>query len=360
MNIATPARSMASGTTGAPRHPSTAKTPTATALAIRLTRCAKTWPDGTRALEPLDLEVQAGETLALLGPSGCGKTTLLRMICGLEQADDGSRIDFGDTDVTRVAPEARGVGVVFQGYALFPNMSVAGNVGYGLKIRGVDAATRRRRVSEMLALVELEALAERRIDQLSGGQRQRVALARAIAIEPRVLLLDEPLTALDARLRQQLRVDLAALLRRLGITCVIVTHDQEEAMMLGDRVAVMSAGRLEQLGTPETLYRQPASPFVADFLGTLCRLQGEAVRHHHGVDTLTFRPHEVRLDAPGSGLEARIEARFFLGSHVRFELRLDDGQRCTALATASAGWQPGERVGISLIPTPPAQETLPC
>ncbi|MAM57520.1 MAG: ABC transporter ATP-binding protein [Salinicola sp.] len=315
-------------------------------LTIRLDNCAKTWPDGTRALAPLDLSIHAGETLALLGPSGCGKTTLLRMICGLERADVGGRIHFGDDDVTQVAPEARGVGVVFQGYALFPNMNVAQNVGYGLKIRGVDAASRRRRVAEMLELVELEALAERRIDQLSGGQRQRVALARAIAIEPRVLLLDEPLTALDARLRQQLRVDLAKLLKTLGITCVIVTHDQEEAMMLGDRVAVMSAGRLEQLGAPETLYRAPASPFVADFLGTLCRLEGGEVTSRHGVESLTFRPHEVELAAPGQGLPARIQARFFLGSHIRFELALADGQRFTALAAPDAVWQPDDAVSV--------------
>ncbi|KAA0018554.1 ABC transporter ATP-binding protein [Salinicola corii] len=318
------------------------------ALSITLTHCAKTWPDGSRALEPLNLEVRAGETLALLGPSGCGKTTLLRMICGLEKTDAGGTIRFGSDDVTRTAPEARGVGVVFQGYALFPNMNVAQNIGYGLKIRGVDSVTRHRRVTEMLELVELEALAERRIDQLSGGQRQRVALARAIAIEPRVLLLDEPLTALDARLRQQLRVDLSALLKKLGITCVIVTHDQEEAMMLGDRVAVMSAGRLEQLGNPEMLYRQPASNFVADFLGTLCHLRGGPVKHHHGVDSLTFRPHEVQLQAPGHGLAASIRARFYLGSHVRFELVLDDGQPFTALAGPDAPWQPGDSVSITL------------
>ncbi|WP_110693669.1 ABC transporter ATP-binding protein [Salinicola halophyticus] len=330
------------------------------ALSITLANCAKTWPDGTRALEPLDLGVRAGETLALLGPSGCGKTTLLRMICGLEETDAGGSIRFGNDDVTRVAPEARGVGVVFQGYALFPNMNVAQNVGYGLKIRGVDVETRRKRVMEMLELVELEALAERRVDRLSGGQRQRVALARAIAIEPRVLLLDEPLTALDARLRQQLRVDLAALLRKLGITCVIVTHDQEEAMMLGDRVAVMSAGRLEQIGQPETLYREPASPFVADFIGTLCRLQGSVVSAHHGVESLSFRPYEIRLGPPGNGLEANIVARFYLGSHIRFELVLDDGQPFTALAEPDAPWQPGERVAINLTQSRTAKEPAPC
>ncbi|WP_457809303.1 ABC transporter ATP-binding protein [Kushneria sp. EE4] len=334
------------------------------ALSITLKGCAKTWPDGTRALKPLDLDVRAGETLALLGPSGCGKTTLLRLICGLEQSDAGGVIRFGEDDVTHVAPESRGVGVVFQGYALFPNMSVADNVDYGLKIRGIDAATRRARVAEMLRLVELEALAERGIDQLSGGQRQRVALARAIAIEPRVLLLDEPLTALDARLRQQLQVDLSALLRRLGITCVIVTHDQEEAMMLGDRVAVMSAGHLEQLDRPEALYRAPASEFVAEFLGTRCTLRGPLISAYlSGVtgDSVSFRPHEVSLHGDGRGLPCEVVQRFYLGDHIRYELTLADGQRFTARAAPDTAWQPGARLSATFFDARPTHDaTRPC
>ncbi|HTK00786.1 MAG TPA: ABC transporter ATP-binding protein, partial [Bordetella sp.] len=266
-------------------------------VSITLHQCAKTWPDGTRALHAIDLDVAGGTTLALLGPSGCGKTTLLRMMCGLEAPDAGGRIRFDDEDVTALPPQARGVGVVFQNYALFPNMSVAGNVGYGLRVRGMQPAERTARVARMLELVRLEQYADRRIDQLSGGQKQRVALARALAIQPRVLLLDEPLTALDAKLREQLRVELAQLLRELAITTVIVTHDQEEAMMLGDRIAVMSAGRLEQIGTAESLYRAPATAFVGGFLGTLCRLKaglqdGLLVQ---GTDDIAFRPHETEL-----------------------------------------------------------------
>jgi len=320
-------------------------------VAITLSRCAKTWPDGTRALQPIDLRVQGGETLALLGPSGCGKTTLLRLICGLEQVDAGASIRFGDDEVSTLPPEARGVGVVFQSYALFPNMSVAQNVAYGLRVRDVGAAERDRRARELLALVRLDGFADRRVDQLSGGQRQRVALARALAIEPRVLLLDEPLTALDAKLREHLRVELAQMLRQLRVTTVIVTHDQDEAMMLGDRIAVMSAGRLEQVGTAEELYRRPASDFVAEFLGTLCRVRaawsGDILVA--GGEALAFRPHEARLAAPRPGaLPARVLARFFLGSSVRYEIGLDDGQRFPVVAPAHSSHAAGETVSVAL------------
>lgn len=297
-------------------------------VSITLENCAKTWPGGSRALQALDLHIPGGEILALLGPSGCGKTTLLRLICGLEQPDAGTRILYGDEDVTALAPEARGVGVVFQSYALFPNMTVADNVGYGLRVRGMAEAARTARVRQMLELVQLQALAGRRISQLSGGQRQRVALARALAIEPRVLLLDEPLTALDAKLREHLRVELAQMLRGLDITTIIVTHDQDEAMMLGDRIAVMSAGRLEQIGHAETLYREPATEFVGEFLGTLCRVRA-ATRDGllvAGDEPLAFRPHHARLQAPCDGaLHARVLARFFLGGSVRYEIGLDGG-----------------------------------
>ena len=323
-------------------------------VAITLSGCAKTWPDGSRALHPIDLHVQGGETLALLGPSGCGKTTLLRLICGLEQADAGASIRFGNDEVSQLSPEDRGVGVVFQSYALFPNMSVAQNVAYGLRVRNINASERERRARDLLALVRLEAYADRRINQLSGGQRQRVALARALAIEPRVLLLDEPLTALDAKLREHLRVELAQMLRELRITTVIVTHDQDEAMMLGDRIAVMSAGHLEQVGTAEDLYREPASDFVAEFLGTLCRVRA---RLHEGMliagdDTLAFRPHEVRLESPQNhALTGRVLARFFLGSSVRYEIALDDGQRFPVVAPAHSQHATGDNVSIILTRT---------
>ncbi|ARP79471.1 ABC transporter ATP-binding protein [Bordetella genomosp. 8] len=328
-------------------------------VAITLRQCAKTWPDGTRALHPVDLEVAGGTTLALLGPSGCGKTTLLRMMCGLESPDAGGSIRFDTEDVTAQPPQARGVGVVFQNYALFPNMTVADNVGYGLRVRGMKTAARDARVRQMLDLVRLGEYAGRRIGQLSGGQRQRVALARALAIQPRVLLLDEPLTALDAKLREQLRVELAQLLRELAITTVIVTHDQEEAMMLGDRIAVMSAGRLEQTGTAEALYRAPATAFVGGFLGTLCRVQAgldDGLLVPGNAD-VAFRPHEAELHAvPGGSpagallgaLAGTVVARFFLGAAVRLEIRLDDGQTFPVSAPADSTHAIGDRVAVRL------------
>ncbi|HVE09204.1 MAG TPA: ABC transporter ATP-binding protein [Paraburkholderia sp.] len=240
---------------------------------ITLSNCAKTFR-GTRVLEPLELAIGAGETLVLLGPSGCGKTTTLRIIAGLETPDAGGRVCFGDDDVTALPIERRAVGMVFQNYALFPNLSVRGNIGYGLKIRRVAADETRRRVDELLAMMRLTEHADKAVDQLSGGQRQRVALARAIAPRPRVLLLDEPLTALDARLRDALRGEMNALLRELGITTVYVTHDQAEAMELGDRIVVMSAGRIEQTGTPRDIYYRPANRAVAQFIGTVNRLAG--------------------------------------------------------------------------------------
>ncbi|HEY0297477.1 MAG TPA: ABC transporter ATP-binding protein [Bordetella sp.] len=319
---------------------------------ITLRECAKTWPDGTRALQPLDLRVEGGEILALLGPSGCGKTTLLRLICGLETSDAGGKIYYGDDDITHLSPERRGAGVVFQSYALFPNMSVADNVAYGLRVRGQDAARRKQRALDMLALVRMQDYADRNVTQLSGGQRQRVALARALAIEPRVLLLDEPLTALDAKLREHLRVELAQMLRELGVTTVIVTHDQDEAMMLGDRIAVMSAGRIEQIGTAETLYRQPATDFVGEFLGTLCHVRAATADGLlvPGASELAFRPHHAALLAPQpESLQARVAARFFLGGTVRYELALPDGQRFSAMAPADSAHQAGDAVSIKLV-----------
>ncbi|HQS08150.1 MAG TPA: ABC transporter ATP-binding protein, partial [Xanthobacteraceae bacterium] len=194
--------------------------------AITLARCAKTFADGTRALEPLDLSIASGETLVLLGPSGCGKTTTLRIIAGLEAPDAGGTVTFDGADVTALPIEKRNVGMVFQSYALFPNMNVVENVSYGLRVRGVAKAERLKRAAEVLEMMRIDALATRRIDQLSGGQRQRVALARALAVRPRAILLDEPLTALDAALREHLRTEIDALLRSLAITAIYVTHDQ--------------------------------------------------------------------------------------------------------------------------------------
>ncbi len=234
---------------------------------MRIEACGKTFADGTRALEPATLDIARGETLVLLGPSGCGKTTMLRIIAGLELPDAGGKVLFDGKDMTSVPIERRNVGMVFQSYALFPNMSVADNIGYGLKIRGVPDKERAARVAELVALTNISGLENRRIDQLSGGQRQRVALARAVAIRPGILLLDEPLTALDAALRDRLRGELNRLLRALGITTIYVTHDQAEAMELGDRVVVMQKGSIAQIGTPREIYFTPKNRFVAEFIG---------------------------------------------------------------------------------------------
>jgi putative spermidine/putrescine transport system ATP-binding protein len=277
-------------------------------VAIRLERCGKTFADGTRALQPLDLSIAAGETMVLLGPSGCGKTTTLRLIAGLEAPDPGGTVIFDGRDVTRVPVEKRNVGIVFQSYALFPHLNVAANVGYGLRIRRHHPEDVRARVTEMLELVRLTELADRRIDQLSGGQKQRVALARAIAISPRVLLLDEPLAALDAKLREHLRAELRDLLRRVGITAVYVTHDQAEAMTLGDRIAVMNAGRIEQTGTPREIYRMPRTPFVAEFVGNVNRLP----------DGTLVRPEDILLCTNGDGeLRGTVRSVAFLGDRLR-------------------------------------------
>lgn len=304
-------------------------------VSIELRRIAKTYPGRVQALKPTDLTVARGETLVFLGPSGCGKTTCLRLIAGLEMPDPGGSLRFDDEDVTRTEIEDRNVGMVFQSYALFPNMSVADNIGYGLKVRKVAPAERARRVSEMLALCGIEALADRAIDQLSGGQRQRVALARAVAIRPRVLLLDEPLTALDAALRERLRGELDQLLRSLGITSIYVTHDQAEAMTLGDRIVVMRQGAIAQVGAPRDIYFRPASRFVAEFVGAANVLTGTVQdgglqidggtlplegMHDYGHDPLTvmLRPESIRLTTPqGAGWRGRVDAVSFLGDRQR-------------------------------------------
>ncbi|MGI9417281.1 MAG: ABC transporter ATP-binding protein [Geminicoccaceae bacterium] len=302
---------------------------------IRLADCAKTFPDGTRALEPLTLDISGGETVVLLGPSGCGKTTTLRIIAGLESPDPGGTVLFGDEDVTNQPIEQRNVGMVFQSYALFPNMSVEENVAYGLTVRKMPGAEKMRRVHEMLDMMQISELAQRRIDQLSGGQRQRVALARAIAVRPRVLLLDEPLTALDALLRERLRIEIDTLLRGLGITAVYVTHDQAEAMALGDRVVVMNHGVVAQTGTPREIYYSPANAFVADFIGTINRLRGTARNGAlqtkggnlpwNGADgdevEVLFRPEDASIVAVTDvQLRGRVGASYFFGDRTKILL----------------------------------------
>jgi putative spermidine/putrescine transport system ATP-binding protein len=335
-----------------------------TPIPIALARCAKTF-HGTRVLEPLDLEIGAGETLVLLGPSGCGKTTTLRIIAGLETPDVGGIVRFGDDDVTQLPIERRQVGMVFQSYALFPNLTVRGNIGYGLKIARTEPALARKRVGELLAMMRLEAHADKPIAQLSGGQRQRVALARALAREPRVLLLDEPLTALDARLRDTLRREMSTLLRGLGVTTVYVTHDQAEAMELGDRIVVMGAGRIEQIGTPRDIYYRPANRAVAQFVGTINRLAGQWHGNafatvggriepptgfiHGGHSELFFRPEDGRLvDPERASLRGIVEAVSFLGERTRVTVTGAAPDTVVIDVAGRSEWQPGAPVGIDI------------
>jgi len=242
------------------------------------------------AVAGVDLDLPAGRLISFLGPSGCGKTTLLRMIAGLERPTEGSVFLDGE-DITDRPPHTRDIGMVFQTLALFPHLNVAGNVGYGMRIRGVPAGEIRRRVDELLELVALQGLGDRRISQLSGGQRQRVATARALALEPRLFLLDEPLSALDANLREELQVELRLLQQKLGITTIMVTHDKREAMTMSDLVVVMREGRIEQIGEPLEVYRRPASAFVARFIGTTNLLSGRT----RGPGAVTVRGREFTV-----------------------------------------------------------------
>jgi putative spermidine/putrescine transport system ATP-binding protein len=318
---------------------------------LELSGIRKVFPGGTVAVEQFDLTAERGEFVSFLGPSGCGKTTTLRMIAGFEQPTAGTiRID--GKDVTNMPPNKRHVGMVFQSYALFPNMTVADNIAFGLKIRGEDKGRIKARVDELLTLIHLEDRGERYPYQLSGGQQQRVALARALAIEPTVLLLDEPLSALDAKIRVALRREIREIQRSLGITTVYVTHDQEEALELSDRIVVMSDGRMEQVGTPFQVYNQPTSPFVASFVGTLNAIEatvidpvagrlsigGLEVRSSTGVTDpagadvmVALRPEMISLDATAvegtNRLPATVTDIAFLGSVVRVSTVVGDGAK---------------------------------
>ncbi len=320
------------------------------------------------AVAGVSFGVGEGELVALLGPSGCGKTTVLRILAGLTPPDAGE-VWLDGREVTALPPERRGIGLVFQNYALFPHLSVAGNVGYGLRFSRLPRRARARRVEELLSLVGLSGYGRRRVHQLSQGEQQRVALARALAPQPRVLLLDEPLSALDAALRVELRRELRALLKKLGVSSLYVTHDQEEALALGDRVGVMRAGRLEQLAPPEELYRAPATLFVASFLGR-ANLWPGVVRELAGPGRVTvqvgeevipaageaqpgtqaqlfFRPQDLEL---GKGpFSARVETVEFLGDHWELQARF---QGFELVAQASAPVSPGEtiRFGFKALP----------
>jgi putative spermidine/putrescine transport system ATP-binding protein len=264
--------------------------------------------DEVTAVDGVDLELPPGKLISFLGPSGCGKTTMLRIIAGLERPTEG-RVFLDGEDITDRPAHTRDIGMVFQSLALFPHLNVAGNIAYGLRIRGAPKERIGARVEELLSLVSLAGMGQRRIQQLSGGQRQRVATARALALEPRLFLLDEPLSALDANLREQLQVELRLLQQQLGITTIIVTHDQREAMTMSDLVVVMNAGRIEQLGAPLEVYRRPASPFVAGFIGRTNLLRGEAAGD--GTVAVAGRPFDVAggVDAAGDvALSVRPEA----------------------------------------------------
>src|SRR5947209_4628029 len=282
------------------------------------------------AVAGVDLTVEEGEFFTLLGPSGSGKTTLLRLIAGFERPDAG-RIELGGRDVTSTPPYLRDTNTVFQDYALFPHMSVADNIGYGLRVKGVAKTAREKRVQRALEMVRLGGLGHRRPNQLSGGQRQRVALARAVVNEPEVLLLDEPLGALDLKLRQEMQIELKQIQKEVGITFVYVTHDQEEALTMSDRMAVLANGRIEQVGTPVEVYERPATEFVAGFIGISNVLLRDGVR-------FVVRPEKIRMLAegeqpePGMVVESgQVEEVIYVGMSSRYLVRLDRGEQLVAV-----------------------------
>jgi putative spermidine/putrescine transport system ATP-binding protein len=291
---------------------------------IRIVGVRKRYGD-VAAVDGVDLDVVRGEFFTMLGPSGSGKTTTLRMIAGFERPDEG-RIELGGTDVSGRPPFDRPVNTVFQDYALFPHMTVQQNVEYGLRVRKVAKSERRAKASEALARVRLEGYGARKPGQLSGGQRQRVALARAIVNTPRALLLDEPLGALDLKLRQELQLELKQLQQELGMTFVYVTHDQEEALTMSDRIAVFNQGRIEQVGSPAEMYEHPATAFVAGFIGTSNILE-------RGGRTFTVRPEKIRLlpFEAGEGEPGTVRATAYLGPSTKFVVALDEGGELTVV-----------------------------
>jgi putative spermidine/putrescine transport system ATP-binding protein len=308
---------------------------------LKLEGLAKSFGD-FNAVDGLSLAVERGEFVSLLGPSGCGKTTTLQMVAGFVDPSAGKVILDG-RDITDVRPEKRGMGVVFQSYALFPHMTVGQNIGFGLEMRGMGKSERTKRIADTLSLVRLDGLGERYPRELSGGQRQRVAIARALAVRPEVLLLDEPMSNLDAKLREEMHIELRGIQRSLGITTILVTHDQVEAMTMSDRIAVMHGGRIVQLATPFEAYERPVSTFASGFLGKTNALRGEvqgknvrccevrlgdlmAQIPHEGKDprgtvNVYVRPEKIRIAEPGEvGLAATVRTRLFLGSHWMLEV----------------------------------------
>ncbi|GAA4347631.1 ABC transporter ATP-binding protein [Angustibacter luteus] len=336
---------------------------------VRLTGLHRNY-GGVPALDGLDLDLAPGELVALLGPSGCGKTTALRLLAGLEDADAGT-IVVGDQDVTSLPANKRDMGMVFQAYSLFPHLSALDNVAFGLQLRGTSAGERRARAGEMLELVGLSAQADRYAHQMSGGQQQRVALARALAIQPRVLLLDEPLSALDAKVRVQLRDEIRRIQLEVGTTTLFVTHDQEEALAVADRVGVMRAGRLEQIGAPDEVYSRPTNEFVADFVGLTNRVDGDVAADGasaqvlgtavpllpgsptSGPVTVLVRPEALAVEVAADG-DAEVVATSFLGAHGRVQVRTVDGGLVFAQVPTSdvERLTPGTGVSLTVRPSP--------
>jgi putative spermidine/putrescine transport system ATP-binding protein len=322
---------------------------------IDIVAVTKTYDGNTRAVDAIDMSIREGEFFSLLGPSGCGKTTTLRMLAGFETPTKGV-IEVGGADVTHEPAHKRDMGMVFQNYALFPHRSVGENVAFGLRMRGMDRTTIARKVADALAQVELVGYEDRRPGELSGGQQQRVALARAIVIEPRVLLCDEPLGALDKKLRQAMQFELKQLQRKLGLTMVFVTHDQEEALAMSDRIAVMNAGKVEQIGAPSDIYDRPSTRFVADFIGDTNLFRGEVIRDRGGKSVLqvdqglsielaglpkaigavsiALRPEKISLAIPsahpGHGLDGVVESANFQGGSVLYRIEMAGGRRLLA------------------------------
>jgi len=354
----------ASGETAARRQESARHPREASSISLRGVR--KTFGGGVVALEHVDLEIEAGEFFTLLGPSGCGKTTLLRILAGLEEADSGELL-VGGRDITTISAHRRSVNTVFQSYALFPHLNVRENIAFGLRMRGVERAEYERRVEETAAFIKIGELTNRPIEQLSGGQRQRVALARALINEPDVLLLDEPLSALDAGLRSELQVELSQTQQRLGMTFVFVTHDQQEAMVMSDRIAVMNDGRVQQVGSPEEIYERPANLFVARFMGHtnlysierdgeggLATELGRISGCEPGAGThVLIRPETIDVLPPdetgANRFSARVVERLYRGAFN--EYRLDCGATAIAAIASNRGqghYNEGDEVTLAV------------